>query len=50
MHSRANKKAPLCKGSEAGAAGVNDSPVGCQSRGLTEPAGETLSFLRSKND
>ena len=29
------------EGSEAEGAVVNDSPVGCQSRDLTEPAGET---------
>ena len=29
------------EGSKAGVAVVNDSPVGCQSRDLTEPAGET---------
>ena len=29
------------RGSEAGNAVVNDSPVDCQSRVLTEPAGET---------
>ena len=47
--------APICipcdkwyiTGSSFGAAAgsdavVNDSPVGCQSRGVTEPAGETL--------
>ena len=30
------------EGSEAEGAVVNDSPVGCQSRDLTEPAGETV--------
>ena len=35
------KRLPL-RGSEAGGAVVNDSPVDCQSRDLTEPAGETV--------
>ena len=33
------------QGSEAEVAVVNDSPVDCQSRDLTEPAGETEGLL-----
>ncbi len=36
-----DKKGFPLVGSAAKDAVVNDSPVGCQSRGLTEPAGET---------
>ena len=31
---------PLPKGSEAADAVVNDNPVDCQSRGMTDPQGE----------
>jgi len=33
-------KPPLPKGSEAADAVVNDNPVDCQSRGMTDPQGE----------
>ena len=36
----ARNKSPLPKGSEAADAVVNDNPVDCQSRGMTDPQGE----------
>ena len=36
-------------GAEGGGAVVNDMPVACQSRGVTEPAGENLPLSSLRN-